>query len=158
MLQAVAITTCVRKCERKCDCTATLPGMTQPAVTIDELLSEWGEALRAAVPQWTPEELEQAVQSSRRRLAADLCDRLDAANAVACSICLTERPRKSPDEPYYFPADQCPKAVRVWHYHRVWDRETDQETARNHALALARRRGRLPAMLAAKQPEEVDPS
>lgn len=119
------------------------PAMTQPTLSIDELLTKWGEAYRASLPQLTPEEEESYWRDFDNRFYAKVYERLDTANVVICALCHNERPRVSLDEPYHYPADQCPKKVRLWHYHRVWDPEIDRESARKHALALARRRGRV---------------
>ncbi|MGW1261234.1 hypothetical protein ACWD7Y_04635 [Streptomyces drozdowiczii] len=119
--------------------------MTQPNLSIDELLTKWGEAYRASLPQRTPEEEAEHTRDFMNRLAVKIQARLDAANAVACALCHNERPRVSPDEPYHYPADECPRRVRIWHYHRTWNPDTDRESARRHALALGRRRGRVSA-------------
>ncbi|WP_329147169.1 hypothetical protein OIU91_16570 [Streptomyces sp. NBC_01456] len=120
--------------------------MTQPTLNIDELLTKMGEAYRALMPQRTPEEDEAYWQEYNARFYAKVHADLDERNVVICCLCHTERPRTSPDEPYYYPADECPKEVRVWHYHRFWrDPEADRESKRQHALAVARRRGRIPA-------------
>lgn len=115
-------------------------------MSIDELLTMWGEAHRASLPQRTPEEDEAYWQEYHVRFNAKVQADLDERNVVICCLCHKERPRQSPDEPYYYPADECPKEVRVWHYHRCWrDPEADRESKRQHALAVARRRGRIPA-------------
>ncbi|WP_328749354.1 MULTISPECIES: hypothetical protein [unclassified Streptomyces] len=96
--------------------------MTQQTLSIDELLTNWGKAYRASLPQLTPEEEAQRYQESRNRLAAAICTRLDANGAVACGLCHKERPRTDAEEPYYYPSDECENAGEPWHYHRDWSK------------------------------------
>ena len=111
---------------------------------VDELLAKWGEAVRARIPQRTPEEAERDLAASRARLAAGMKAQLDDENAVACSICLTRRPRVRDDEPLYYPAAECVNVRKPWHYHRTWKSPSaDKREARRHRRRL--RKGRVPA-------------
>ncbi|MGW3272259.1 hypothetical protein ACWDFH_12405 [Streptomyces kronopolitis] len=102
--------------------------MTQPAVGIDELLTEFGQRARAALSWPTPEEEARALQESRERVAAEHHTLLDKRGVVACHLCLEERPRTSESEPYYYSSDECKNKGKSWHYHRDWSR-TSSETA-----------------------------
>ncbi|MFV0135540.1 hypothetical protein ACLGIH_20350 [Streptomyces sp. HMX87] len=117
--------------------------MTQPRRSSDELLAEAGRLYRASLPQRTPEEAERDREASWARLSAQWKADLDAENAVACTLCLTRRPRIRDDEPLYCLAEECVNARKPWHYHRVWNSKTaDQREKRRHRRRL--RRGRLP--------------
>ncbi|WNI17664.1 hypothetical protein [Actinacidiphila sp. ITFR-21] len=116
--------------------------MTQPTVRIDELLTKWGEAYRASLPQRTPEEVEADWQEFDDRFYGRVQERLDAAGVVICCLCHRERPRSSPDEPYWYPAEECENVRKPWHYHRNFQsRKADAREARRHKRRL--RRGRV---------------
>ena len=109
---------------------------------VDELLTNWGEAVRARLPQRTPEEAKRDLEESRARLAADWKALLDAENVVACALCLTRRPRSRPDEPLHYPATECVNVREPWHYYRTWkSRKADLREARRHRRRL--RKGRV---------------
>ncbi|MFJ3270962.1 hypothetical protein [Streptomyces sp. NPDC086776] len=109
--------------------------MSQPRLNIDELLERAGRIYRASLPQRTPEEEARALQESRDRMAASIKTYLDANNAVACSLCHAERPRKDADEPLFYPSDECEKADEDWHYHRDWS-QPQATRAKNPLLRL----------------------
>lgn len=90
--------------------------------TIDEVLDLWGASVRALFPRRTPEEEARDLEESRGRLAAMIAAELDAASAVACSLCHQQRPRVRADEPYQYPSDECENAGEPWHYHRDWSK------------------------------------
>ncbi|MGW5820597.1 hypothetical protein [Streptomyces noursei] len=116
--------------------------MTQPRLSIDELLRRVGEAYRASLPQLTPEEQERQDQESRDRLARKILGRLDEVNAVACCLCHRQRPRTRADEPYYYPGNECENVRQPWHYHRTFrSRKADAREARRHRRRL--RKGRV---------------
>lgn len=117
--------------------------MTQRRLTIDELLTRAGELIRAARPMPSPEELERARRDTYDRLATESIAELDAAGAVACTLCLTRRPRVRPDEPHYYSYEQCVNVRKPWHYRHVWhSRKKDARERRRHVRRV--RKGRLP--------------
>lgn len=114
--------------------------MTQPH-TVDELLGQWGAAVRATLP--SPQERQHRVDALHLRLAAIQQTGLHAENVVACTLCLCRRPRTSDDEPLYYPADECANVRKPWHYHRAGtSRAADNREKRRHIRRL--RKGRLP--------------
>ncbi|MGW1180188.1 hypothetical protein [Streptomyces drozdowiczii] len=115
--------------------------MTQASLNVTELLTRMGEAYRASLPQWTPEEEAEHTRDFMNRLSIKIRAQLDAAGAVACCLCHRQRPRVRHDEPYYYPANECENARQPWHYHRTFrSRKADQREARRHKRRL--RRGR----------------
>ncbi|MEV8399271.1 hypothetical protein [Streptomyces niveus] len=116
--------------------------MTQSTLSIDELLTKMGQAYRASLPQWTPEEEAAYHQDFMNRLMAETNARLDAANIAICCLCHRERPRQ-PGGPRYYPSIECADVRKPWHYHRVWgSRRADAREARRHRRRV--RKGRLP--------------
>ncbi|MET8342500.1 hypothetical protein [Streptomyces microflavus] len=113
--------------------------MTQPTLSIDELLTNLGEAYRASLPQRTPEEEAEYHQDFMNRLARKVHERLDAANVVICCLCHKERPRRSPDEPYYYASGECANVRQPWHYHRDWTVGANQKNRRREARRHRRR-------------------
>lgn len=117
--------------------------MTQTRLSIDELLAEAGRLYRASLPQRSPEEEKRDREESWARFSASWKAILDAENAVACSLCLTRRPRVRDGEPLHYPAEECVNVREPWHYRRTWkSRKTDQREARRHRRRL--RKGRVP--------------
>ncbi|MEW1922217.1 hypothetical protein [Streptomyces sp. NPDC088360] len=119
--------------------------MTEQTLNIDELLTKWGEAYRAALPQLTPEEKAQREREFWDRLNTTINTRLDAANITICRLCHRERPRQ-PGEPRYYPSIECRNVRQPWHYHRDWTRGPNQKEKQREARRHRRRirRGRLP--------------
>ncbi|MFF1693085.1 hypothetical protein ACFVXC_05585 [Streptomyces sp. NPDC058257] len=120
--------------------------MTQQAPSIDELLTKWGEAYRASLPQWTPEEEALYWRDYNARFYAKVHAELDAANVVICCLCHARRPRKSPDGPRYYASGECENVRQPWHYHRDWTVGANQKNQRREARRHQRRlrKGRLP--------------
>lgn len=107
------------------------------------MLAEMGRLFRASLPQRSPEEEQRDLARRYDLLAADWKAELDAAGVVACTLCLTRRPRVRDDEPLYHPAAECVNVRKPWHYHRAWKgRSADQREKRRHRRRI--RRGRLP--------------
>lgn len=127
----------LQKCVRSYVRIRTLLRMSQPRLNLDELLARAGRIYRASLPQRTPEEEARDLQGSRDRLAASIKIYLDANNAVACSLCHTERPRKDASEPLFYPSDECKKRGEDWHYHRDWTQPQAMRT-KNPFLRLTR--------------------
>ncbi|MET9470480.1 MULTISPECIES: hypothetical protein [unclassified Streptomyces] len=94
--------------------------MSQPRLNLDELLARAGRIHRASLPERTPEEEARDLQRSRDRLATAVKTYLDTNNAVACSLCHRERPRKNATEPLYYASEECGNADKHWHHHRDW--------------------------------------
>ena len=61
---------------------------------------------------------------------------------VGCCLCHQRRARKRPDEPYYYPSDECENVRQLWHYHRTFrSRKVDDRERRRHRRRL--RKGRV---------------
>ncbi|MFC4498485.1 MULTISPECIES: hypothetical protein [Streptomyces] len=116
--------------------------MTQPTLNIDELLTRMGELYRASLPQRSPEEEEAYWRDYNARFYAKVHADLDTRKVVICCLCHNERPRISPDEPYYYRSSQCENVRQPWHYHRTFrSRKADAREARRHRRRL--RKGRV---------------
>lgn len=105
-------------------------------MNIDELLA------RALLVQPEPEIEAEYWRDFDARFEAKTHAILDAENVVICANCHMKRPRQSPEESYYYPADQCVNVRNPWHYHRVWTSwAADQRERRRHKRRL--RKGRV---------------
>ena len=112
--------------------------MTQPTPSIDELLTN-DKAYPVCPPQ-TPDGVRPS--NPRDLLAREIQTRLDAAGTVACCLCHHQRPRKRPDEPYYYLSDECKNVRQPWHYHRTFrSKKADDREGRRHRRRL--RKGRV---------------
>lgn len=89
--------------------------MSQPDPDIDELLAKIGDAYYEYLLQLTPEEQEE--HRLREALVAEM-SALDSQSAVACCLCLKQRPRVSASEPPYYSSSECEYSGESWHHHR----------------------------------------
>ncbi|MGW3272258.1 hypothetical protein ACWDFH_12400 [Streptomyces kronopolitis] len=89
--------------------------MSQPDPNIAELLAKIGDVYYDYLLQLTPKEREE--NRLLEALVAEMGD-LDSRVAVACCLCLRERPRASESEPPYYPSDECEYSGEPWHYDR----------------------------------------
>ncbi|MFE5853180.1 hypothetical protein ACFQ61_08160 [Streptomyces sp. NPDC056500] len=88
----------------------------------EEELIRWGEEVRSQFPTLTPEEDMEATRLALARLAVIMHAELIAVDAVACSRCHTKRPRRTIDEPSFYPPYECAQAWMSWHYPRDWSK------------------------------------
>lgn len=91
--------------------------MTTESKSIDDLLSQLGQAYRAAHPPLSDEEAAEHARSYQERLARRAGAYLDARNESACHLCNARRPRGK-GEGRSHDCTTCPNVRAFWHYRR----------------------------------------